>query len=558
NYILVGSGSGGSVLTNRLSKNPSINVLLLEAGERPALISEIPFLHMSALSTKYNWDFPTVPSRRIAHAIKGRSFNLGAGKVLGGTPMLNHNLYVRGNRKDYDNWAKNGAIGWDWKNVFPYFLKSEDNRNRRIVKNGYHGVDGELIIQYPPFHTPMVRGYLGSAKAIGYRLGDYNAAHQTVFMPPQGTINRGRRWSTLHAFINPVVGRRNLEIVTSAYVTKILIDDYNRAYGVVFDHYNKTFRAIAKREVIICAGTFNSPKLLMLSGIGPKEVLNKFHIPVKSDLPVGNNLIDHVSTLGLQFIVDTYTFKETRITKEDFMDILINGTGPLTSLGGVEVIGFANSKYNKDLDWPDLEIFWVSRSVSSDSVLREMSGAVEELKKIFEKYSYLDTISCIPNPTRVKSKGVVSLQSTDPYEYPLIDLNYFSHTDDLKVSVEGLKVCLQMASSKPMKKLGVRPLPYVIPGCEKYELFSDNYLGCMLIAFPLPAHHFAGTCKMGHPKDPTTVVDPTLKVKGVQNLRVVDASIIPIMIGGHTNIPTMMIAEKAADFILDDYFSRNK
>ncbi|XP_067124755.1 glucose dehydrogenase [FAD, quinone]-like [Centruroides vittatus] len=557
-YIIVGSGSAGSVLTTRLSKNPSINVLLLEAGEKPLLMSSIPFLHLSVLHSKENWKFPTVPSKRIAQAIKGRAFTFGGGKYLGGTAMLNHALYVRGNRKDYDNWAKNGATGWDWKNVFPYFLRNEDNRNPEIVNNGFHGVGGELNIEYPPFRSPMVKGYLGAANAIGYPIGDFNAASQTVFMPPQGTVRRGTRWSTLQAFIEPIVGRRNLRIITSAYVTKILIDDHKRAYGVLFDHCNKTFKAIAKREVIISAGAFKSPKLLMLSGIGPKEVLQKFQIPVVSDLPVGNNFIDHISTLGLIFIVNTFTFNEKRITKEDFQAILINGTGPLTPLGGIETLGFVNTKYSKDLNWPDMEIFWVTRSASSDSSIRKTANAIDKLDKIFEKYSHLDTVTCVPNPTRIKSKGVLTLQSSDPYENPLIDPMYFSHPDDLKLAVEGLKICLQMASTKPMKKLGVRPLPYVMPGCEKYKVFSDEYLGCMLKAFPLSGHHFAGTCKMGHPNDPTTVVDPTLKVKGVQNLRVVDASIIPIMIGGHTNIPTMMIAEKAADFILYDYFSKAK
>ncbi|XP_067126609.1 glucose dehydrogenase [FAD, quinone]-like [Centruroides vittatus] len=514
-YFAVGSGSAGSVLTNRLSHHPSINVLLLEAGERPPLIPNINLLHLDLIFMKHNWRFSTVPSSTIAHARKGRSFNIAASKVLGGSPMHIHNVYVRGNRKDYDNWAKNGAIG---------------------------------------------KGYLEAAEELGYHMGDINGMNQSVFMPSQSTTVDGRKWTTYQAFIKPIEGRRNLRIITSAFVTKILIDDHNRAYGVLFDYRNQTYKVLARQEVIISAGTFNSPKLLMLSGIGRKEILKKFHIPVRSDLLVGENLHDHVSTLGLQFVTNSSTFRETRITKRDYEEMLINGLmalviRPLTSLG-IEVLGFMNSKYNEDPEWPDIEIVWASRTASSDTSLRKITGAVEELERIFEKYSLLDTITCSSRVTRPKSRGMLTLKSNNPYDDPVIDLNLLSNYYDIKISVEGMKFCLQLASTKAMERYSVRPLSYIIPGCEKYKLYSDEYLECMLIAFPLSAHHFVGTCKMGHPNDPSTVVDTALKVKGIHNLRVIDASVIPTLIGGHTNIPVIMIAEKAADMILQNYFKR--
>ncbi|XP_023224771.1 glucose dehydrogenase [FAD, quinone]-like [Centruroides sculpturatus] len=491
----VGSGSAGSVLTNRLSHYPSINVLLLEAGERPPLIPDINLLHLDLIFTKHNWHFSTVPSSTIAHARKRRSFNIAASKILGGSPMHIHNVYVRGNRKDYDNWAKNGSIGWDC-------------------------TEGELVVQYPPFFTSLVKGYLEAAEELGYHMGDVNGMNQSVFMPSQGTIVDGRKWTTYQAFIKPIEGRRNLRIITSAFVTKILIDDHNRAYGVLFDYCNQTYKVLARQEVIISAGTFNSPKLLMLSGIGRKEILKKFHIPVRTDLPVGENLHDHVSTLGLQFVTNSSTFRETIITKRDYEEMLINGAGLLTSLG-IEVIGFMNSKYNEDPEWPDIEIVWASRTASSDTSLRKIAGAVEELEKIFEEYSLLDTITCSSRVTRPKSRGLLTLKSNDPYDNPVIDLNLLSNYYDVKISVEGMKFCLQLASTKAMKRYSVRPLSYIIPGCEKYKLYSDKYLECMLIAFPLSAHHFVGTCKMGHPNDPSIVVDNTLKVKGIYNLRVI-------------------------------------
>ncbi|XP_023240648.1 uncharacterized protein LOC111639101 [Centruroides sculpturatus] len=544
----LGSGAAGSVLANRLSEDVWNKVLLLEAGEEPALANDIISLGLSEINSKYDWNFTSIPSEKVGWALKNREFVATAGKVLGGTAMLTTGVYARGNKYDYDNWALHGAVGWDWRNVFPYFLKMEDNRDESFVRNGYHGVGGELIVQTPEFLSPAVKAYIEAAKSIGYPLGDYNGKSQTVFMPNQGTVNKGRRWTSLRAFIDPIIGRRNFRLITSAFVTKILINEHNQAYGVLFDHKGHQLTALAKKEVIISAGTFNSPKLLMLSGIGPKEELQKLHIPLVADLPVGQNLHDHASTRSLQFLIDSYTFADHRITKEDYNEILVNGTGPLSTLAEIEVAGFVNTKFNKYPDWPDMHIMWLTNRVE-----KELSNAIDKLQSMFDQYKDHDIITCFPTVIHPRSRGSVTLKSTNPYVEPVIDLNILSHSDDVKILVEGMKYCLTLASTKPMKKLGVRPLPYVMPGCEKYKHFSDEYLTCMALAFPFSVQYFSGTCKMGDPNDPTTVVDASLKVKGVHRLRVVDASIIPIIIGGHTMSVTMMIADKAADMILHQF-----
>ncbi|XP_067124762.1 glucose dehydrogenase [FAD, quinone]-like [Centruroides vittatus] len=587
--LQVGSGAAGSVLANRLSKDLWNKVLLLEAGEEPALANDIISLGLNEINSKYDWNFTSIPSEKVGWALKNRQFVATAGKVLGGTAMLTTGVYARGNKYDYDNWALHGAVGWDWKNVFPYFLKMEDNRDESFVRNGYHGVGGELIVQTPEFLSPAVKAYIEAAESIGYPLGDYNGKSQTVFMPNQGTVNKGRRWTSLRAFIDPIIGRRNFHLITSAFVTKILINEHNQAYGVLFNHKGHQLTALAKKEVIVSAGTFNSPKLLMLSGIGPKEELQKLQIPLVADLPVGQNLHDHASTRSLQFLIDSYTFSDYRITKEDYNEILINGTevgsvsmllseeyiknleicvllnfnqftyinsvvtnlfstGPLSTLAEIEVAGFVNTKFNKYPDWPDMHIMWLTNRVE-----KQLSNAIDKLQYMFDQYKDHDIITCFPTLIHPRSRGSVTLKSSNPYVEPVIDLNILSHPDDVKILVEGMKYCLTLASTKPMKKLGVRPLPYVMPGCEKYKHFSDEYLACMALAFPFSIQYFSGTCKMGDPNDPTTVVDASLKVKGVHGLRVVDASIIPIIIGGHTMSVTMMIADKAADMILHQF-----
>ncbi|XP_067124756.1 glucose dehydrogenase [FAD, quinone]-like [Centruroides vittatus] len=534
-YIIVGAGTAGSVLLKRLSENPSIKVLVLEAGEGPPVVAEFPAISLSLIRTKYTWNYTSLPSERIAHAVEERSIELGAGRLLGGTAMVNLNIYARGNKYDYDEWARNGAIGWDWKNVFPYFLRQEDNLNPEIVDNGYHGIDGDMPIQFHEFSSPITEGYLEGAKATGYRLGDFNGPLQTVFSVPQTPNYKGRRWSTFQAFIKPSIGRRNLRIITSAFVIKILIDENNCAYGVLYEHKGHQCTAMANHEVIISAGTFGSPKLLMLSGIGPREVLESLQIPMIADLPVGRNLHDHASTTGLQFQVNTFTFADHRITKEFYEDVLLNGKGPLTASGGVDAIGFINSKYNEQFDRPDIEIFLVSGSITTGTALRTLLGPNEELQHALNKFKDSDVITCIPFVARAKSRGTLILNSTDPYEKPLIDLNYFSHPYDIKILIEGMRYCLKLASTEPMRRFGARPLPYVMPGCEKYEWLSDGYLECMAITFPFAAHHFTGT------------------VNNVKGLRVVDASVIPNNIGCHTMAPVMMIADKVSDYILDDY-----
>ncbi|XP_067133164.1 glucose dehydrogenase [FAD, quinone]-like [Centruroides vittatus] len=554
-YIIVGAGSAGAVVANRLSKDANIHVLLLEAGSNPSLISETAAFPAELQQTKYDWEFKTVPQKLSCWGLKDQRSRWPRGKVLGGSSILNYMLYVRGNKRDFDEWAKDGATGWSYDDVLPYFKKSEDNRIPEMNQNGYHGIGGELTVEKGP-ENPFKRAFLKAGKELGYDIGDYNGEFQKVFSEVQGTLKDGTRCSTKKAFLDPIRGRRNLDILTSAFVTKINFDDDKHVKSVTFDYKDRTETVLVRREVILSAGAINSPHLLMLSGIGPKEDLEKFQIPVISNLPVGKNLQDHVATVALIFTTDgPHTLLKSKLTTDDVIEYLKNGQNNLTTVGGGEGVAFVNTKYNLIKDWPDIEIILFKFSLASDggTTFRTGVGITDEM---FTKYagSYVndETFTCFPLLQRPKSRGEIRLKSTDPYEHPIIDPKYFSHPDDLKVLVEGMKICLEITSTSAMKEIGTEPIETIIPGCEKYEKFSDDYLACAAQTFTQTVYHPIGTCKMGSASDDRSVVDPDLKVIGVQGLRVADASVIPLMVTGHTNAPAIMIGEKASDLILND------
>ncbi|XP_067133163.1 glucose dehydrogenase [FAD, quinone]-like [Centruroides vittatus] len=555
-YVIVGGGSAGSVVANRLSKNAKIKVLLLEAGEHPNLISEALAFPLHLQKTKYDWKYKTTKQNDSCLGYNDQRSSWPRGKVLGGSSVLNYMVYVRGNKRDFDQWAE-GATGWSYKDVLPYFKKSEDNRIPEITEKDYHSVGGELTIDKSSYENPIKKVILEAGEELGYPTGDYNGASQKVFSEVQATIRDGRRCSTKKAFLDPIVGRRNLDILTSAFVTKINFDYNKRAIGVTFDYDGKTITVSVRREVILSAGAINSPQLLMLSGIGPKEELEKLQIPLIANLPVGKNLQDHITTM---FVIATmelpYTMLKSRISVDDFLSYLKNQEGILNTLGGTDIIGFVNTKYNKIEEWPDIQLVLLSASLASDggSVFKDAIGLSDQIVKEYViPYINNDTITCLPILQRPKSKGVIRLNSNNPYDHPVIDPKYLSHPDDLKVLVEGTKICLDLFSTSAMKKIGTKPVDAAVPGCEKYEKFSDDYLACALRINTQTSYHPMGTCKMGSSDDLKAVVDPNLKVKGVKGLRVIDASIMPSMISGNINAAVIMIGEKGSDLILDEF-----
>ncbi|XP_035739952.1 glucose dehydrogenase [FAD, quinone]-like [Vespa mandarinia] len=565
-FVVVGGGSAGSVVVNRLTENPEWSVLLLEAGGHETVISDVPALSTYLYNTKMDWKYRTENQDSACQAMKDKRCCWPRGKVLGGSSVLNAMLYVRGNRRDYDQWESFGNPGWGYDDVLPYFKKSQDQRNPYLARNTkYHSTGGYLTIQECPYKTPLAPAYLQAAEEMGYNIVDVNGQQQMGFALPQYTMRKGARCSAAKAFVRPIKFRKNFHLSLWSHVTRVLIDpSTKRAYGVEFIKNDRVETVFAKKEVILSAGAINTPQLLMLSGIGAKNHLEDLGIPVIQNSPgVGQNLQDHISIVGLTFLIDhEISFVYNRILNiNSILKYAITENGPLTSSIGIDAVGFLSTKYaNQTDDWPDIEFLITSATINSSGKVPKNAFCLKDnfYDEVYGEITNRDSFHIIPMILRPKSLGYIHLKSKDPLDYPLMYHNYLTNPDDVNVLREGVKAAIAFAETSSMKRFGTRFYSKPLPNCKHLPMFTDEYWECAIRQFTMTIYHMSCTAKMGPRSDPMAVVDPSLKVYGVEGLRVIDASIMPTITSGNINAPVIMIGEKGSDLIKKDWMFRRK
>jgi choline dehydrogenase-like flavoprotein len=508
-YVIVGAGSAGCVLATRLSEDQDIKVAVLEAGYS----DNAPEIHMPAafpavFKTGFDWDL----FGEQEPGLGGRRMYLPRGRCLGGSSSINAMIYIRGNRADYDEWAAMGCEGWSYDEVLPYFKRAEDNERGADM---YHGVGGPLSVSDSRSMHPLVDTMIEAAKQAGHELNpDLNGARQEGVGRFQLTQRGGMRCSTADAYLHPAEARPNLEIITGAHALRVVFEG-DRAVGVEVARGGKVEVLRADREVVVSAGAYHSPILLMMSGIGPAGDLEPFQIEVRQDLPVGANLQDHAMA-QLNYLTDEPSLFMS-ITPETIEQFERDGSGPLSS--NIPEAG-AFFRTRPGLDAPDIE-FHYAPSMFFDEGLTAPAD-----------HGY-----CFgPVVIKPTSRGKVMLRSPVPDAKPRVLHNYLTTEDDRASMLAGLRMALEIAEQPPLK--AVERAPYLVPDGD-----SDDDLWAFIQKATQSVYHPTSTCAMG------AVLDSDLRVYGVDGLRVVDASVMPRITRGNTNAPTIMIAEKAADLI---------
>ncbi|XP_071448682.1 glucose dehydrogenase [FAD, quinone]-like [Hetaerina americana] len=577
-FIVIGGGSAGSVVANRLSAVEDWKVLLLETGGLPPYTSEIPSLYATLQNTEIDWQYRTDGEGDYCLGMVDHKCSWPRGKVLGGSSVLNEMVYLRGHPKDYSKWVKNGNEGWGYEDLVPFFEKSE-GRAEEYGDVGYLNLepfDGGLSTGELPLLKPLKR----AAEELGYRATlDSSILSNPGYFNTYGTVSNGTRHNAAKAYLVPVKSRGNLDVADNIEVKKILFDSKKRATAVEIDNAGTLLFVKAKKEIILSAGTIGSPRLLMHSGIGPKDNLKSLGIPIVADLPVGDNLQDHLIFPGVVVSIDRDVcrpFDPRKTLMRNVADYLLLRKGPLSGIGYEQFVGFIPRNHSDPFSRPDIQIFFAffdKGDTSSMSTIVQALGYNEEIASNFTNLvTESDTLFAVPVILHPKSRGQVRLTSTNFMVPPKITPNYFDKPADEDAMLRGIEEAVKILTASSLKhahRIEPRALvkeclrkrkkagkPSSSGDIDDSPLMTESYWRCAMRILATTDTHASGTCKMG-PKKHDSVVDSNLRVHSVKRLRVIDSSVMPFIHSGKTNGPVYAIAEKGASMIIEHWQNRS-
>ncbi|KAH1027456.1 glucose dehydrogenase [FAD, quinone] isoform X1 [Dendroctonus ponderosae] len=549
-YIVVGGGSAGSVIANRLARNAQDRVLVLEAGKNTMGLLHIPSVGLLLQGTPFDWSYKTVPQQNACLALNNNVSVWPMGKVLGGTSMLNNMLYVRGHEEDFKEWFK-GKEDYSYDDVMAYYKKLEVFGTPK--EKDPSRFDAPVFIRDLIFSTDLNNILLKGAKNLGFPVLDTNFNSKLGFNIPKANLHNGKRWTSTDQLKKNT--NSNLLIRTNCFVNKVIINVGFEAQGVEYSYLGKKNSAYAKKAVILSAGVIGTPKILMLSGIGRKHHLDDLKIHTVVDLPVGDNLQDHVTTgFDLVLLNNSLSLSLERIVSPfSALEYFFKGSGPWSSTG-CEVMAYfdtGSKNVSQKSGRPDLQFMIMPLGITEDSgyYLRKLMGISDLVWSRYFSKIQKKSMTILPVLLHPKSNGIVRLKDKNPSTEPFIDPQYLTNRQDIEVLISGIRLIQNLLKTQPLASFGADFNTHAFPGCEEFPFDSEKYWECYIRQLTITSYHPVGTCKMGRKEDASTVVDFTFQVKGINKLYAVDGSVLPTLPSGNINGPIMMLAEMAADLV---------